>query len=126
MVHVQVPRLGVAAFKNLDDLVEKAADAVAAASGSRHDRHPEEGAELVDVELVAAFLELVVHVEGHHHRDVHVDKLRGEVEVALEVAAVHHVEDDVGVLFDDVLADVQFFGRIGAERVGAGQIDEVL
>ena len=125
VVHVQVPRLGVSPFKNLDDLVEQLVDAFAAASGGRHDRHAEEGAELVDVKLVAALLELVEHIEGHHHREVHVDELGGEVEVALEVAAVHHVEDDVGILLDDMLPDVQFFGGICAEGVGAGQVRKV-
>ena len=69
---------------------------------------------MVDVQLVATLLQLVVHIQGHHHRDVHIDQLGGEVEVALEVATVHHVEDDVGILLKNMFAHVELFGRVGA------------
>ena len=90
-----------------------------------HHRHPEEAAQLVVVHVVAPLLGLVKHVQGAHHAQVHVDELRGEVEVALEVGRVYHVDHHVGRLLDDLLAHVEFLGRVGRERVGARQVHEV-
>ena len=41
------------------------------------------------------------------------------------VIAVDDVENDVGVLFQDMAADIKLFGGVGGEGVGAGEVDEV-
>ena len=80
---------------------------------------------MVDIEFVATAEQLVVHVESHHHGDIHIDELGGEVEVALEVASIYDIEDDVWVFLDDVLAYVEFLRRIGAEAISSGEVDKV-
>lgn len=69
-------------------------------------------------------LQCVVHVECHHHAHIHVDELGGEIEVALQVACIHYVDNDVGCLIDDVLTHVKFFGTVCRERIGARQVDQ--
>ena len=84
--------------------------------------------DLREVDLVAVLLHDVHHVHGHHHRDAELGELRREVEVALDVRAVHDVQDDVGLLLHEVPARDLFLQRIGRERVDAGEVldDDVL
>ena len=49
----------------------------------------------------------------------------GQVEVALKVACVDDVDDHVGCVLHHLLSHIQLFGRVGRERIGAGQVDEV-
>ncbi len=48
-------------------------------------RCTKQGAEGVEINVVATALKLVVHVERAHHAHVHIYKLGGEIEVALKV-----------------------------------------
>ena len=69
------------------------------------------------VQLVAAVLQGIVHVEGDDHAHVHIDELGGEVEVTLQVARIHHVDDDIRGFLDDVLAHVEFLRAVGREGI---------
>ena len=101
------------ALIDFDDGIEQRVDAGSVPADGRTDRHAEQPAQLVDVEAVAFLLQFVVHVQRHHHPEVHVDELGGQVEVAFQVGGVHHVDDDIGHLLDEVLPHVQFFRGIG-------------
>ena len=79
VVDVDVSCRGVAAFVDLYDFVEEAVYAVAAASCGWHYGHTQQCGELSDVEPVAATLQFVIHIQGHHHRYVHIYELCGEV-----------------------------------------------
>ena len=125
VVDVDVARFDVAPLENLYYLVKQVVNAVAAASRGGDDGHTQQGRQLVDVQTVAASLQLVVHIEGHHHRDVHIYQLGGEVQVAFQVAAVHDVKNYIGTFLNDVLPHIEFLWRIGAERIGAWQVDQV-
>ena len=87
-------------------------------------RHTEQVAQLPDIYAVSLSLEFVVHVKGHDHPEVHVDQLGGQVEIALYVGSVHHVQHDVRSALEQVPADVEFFRTVGGERVCAGQIHQ--
>ncbi len=116
---------GLGAFIDAYHGVKQFVDAAAALGCGRDYGHSYHLAESAVVELCAVALQLVIHVEGYHHGAVHVDKLGGEVEVALEIGAVNHVDDYVGGLVAQIASDIQLFGRIGGERVGAGKVDDV-
>ena len=62
------------------------------------------GAQLLQVDLVAVLAHQVDHVHSHDHRDAQLDQLGGQVQVALDVGAVHDVEDGVRLLIDQVVA----------------------
>ena len=104
--------------------VEEFGDSLAVAADCRADRHAEQVSQLLDVDAVATGLKLVVHVQGHHHRQVHVDELGGKVEVALDVGGVHHVQHHVRGLLQKILADVEFFRAVGREGICAGKVDQ--
>ena len=75
--------------------------------------------DLLEVDLVAVLPHDVHHVDGHHHRKPKLRELRREVEVALDVGAVHDVEDRVRTLFHQELPRHLLLGRVGGERVDA-------
>ena len=98
---------------NLDNCVKQPVDALSAAADGGHHRHAEQMSEGDGVEPVSAGLQLVVHVHGHDHAEVHVDDLGRQVEIALEVGGVHHVDDHVGNIVDQILAYVQLLRAVG-------------
>ena len=65
--------------------VEKPVDALSAAAHCRYDRHSEQVAQLPDVQIAALGLEFVVHIHRHHHAQVHIYELGGQVEVPLQI-----------------------------------------
>ena len=93
-------------------LVKELTHAFARSAHSRHDGHTQQGAQLLNVKRVAALTQFVIHIERHNHRHIHVDELCGEVEVALQIAGIHHIDDKVGVLLDDVFPYIELLRRI--------------
>ena len=68
-----------------DYRVEEFFDSLARAADCRHNRKSEQIAQLLDVQLISACLELVIHVQCDHHPKVHVYNLCRQVEVPLKV-----------------------------------------
>ena len=93
-----------------------------------HDLAVEALFELREVDLVARALHEVHHVDGHHHRHADLGELRSEVEVALDVHAVHDVQDRGRLLVHEEVARDLLLQRVGGERVDARQVlhDDVL
>ena len=94
-------------------------------SNGWYDRCAQQDSELFDVEFVAALTKFIIHVEGNNHWHVHVYQLGGQIEVAFQVAGINHVDDEVGMLFDDVLAHIEFFRCIGCEGICARKVHDV-
>ena len=125
VVNVDVACLVVLAFVHLDDGTKQLLDTHAALERRWDEGHAQQRAQRRHIDMIAATLELVVHIEGAHQPQVHVDQLRAQVEIALQVAGVDDVDDHVGHLFRQVLTHVELLGRIARQRVGAGQVDEI-
>ena len=128
VVDMDMSRVGMVALHALveaDDGMEEFLHTAPRGEDRGHHRYAEEAGELLHAEGVAPLLGLVVHIERTDHGDVHVDELGGEVEIALEVTGVDDVDDEVGRMVDELLANVEFLWRIGRKRVGAGEIDQL-
>ena len=78
--------------------------------------------------LVICHSESKEKINTHHHRHADLGELRGEVEVALDVHAVHDVQDRGRLLVHEEVARDLLLQRVGGERVDARQIlhDDVL
>ena len=96
----------VAPLIHVDNHMKQQVHTASALERGGYHGHAEQLTQGVDVQLVAAFLHLVKHVERAHHAQVHVDELCGEIEVALKVGGVDDVDDDVGRTVDDVAAHI--------------------
>ena len=100
-------------FVKVDDDVEEGLDAPSRLEDGGYHWYAEQLTELLIVDGIASLLKLVVHIQRANHARVHVDELCGEIEVALKVACVEHIEDDVWGLVDNLPAHVYLLGRIG-------------
>ena len=120
----RVHRHGLGGLGSLDGGFCRGHDAVTLQGRDLHDLAAELLRQLADVDLVAALAHDVHHVHGHDHRDAQFGQLRGQVQVALEVRAVHDVEDGVRTLIDQIVAGDDLFERVRAERVDAGKVHD--
>ena len=97
----------------------------ASLEGSRYERHSEQLSESLHVKVVASFLKLVVHVEGTHHSQVHIDELSGEIQVPLYVACVYDIYHDIRSLVYYLASYVHLLRRVSGEGVCAGKVHQV-
>ena len=95
---------------HINNNVEEQLDTSARCERCRDHRHAKEFAELCIVDIVAAFFGFVEHVQGAHHAQVHIYELRGEVEVALDVACVNNIDYNIWRVLDYLLAYIKFLG----------------
>ena len=100
--------------------MEECLHALARLEHGGHHRHTEQLAEFLIVDGIAPFLKFVIHVERTNHTRVHVDELGGEIEIALEVAGIEHVEYDIRCLVDNLSAYIHLLGRICREGICSG------
>ena len=56
---------------------------------------------------------------------MHVDELGGKVQVALKIACIYNVDDNVGSVLDDLLAHIKFFWRVGRKRICARKVNNI-
>ena len=71
---------------------------------------------------------LVDHVEGHDRRHTGLDDLERQIQAAFDGAGVHHHDDRVGwvaAAAEDLVDRHLLVGRMGAQAVGAGQVDQL-
>ena len=89
-----------------------------------HLHHPaaQGGAQLVQVDLVPVLAHQVYHVHRHHHRDAQLNELGGEVQVALDVGAVHNVEDGVRLLLNQIVPGHHLLQGVGGQGIDARQV----
>ena len=87
-----------------------------------HHRAAQGLAELLPVDPVAVFSHQVHHVHRHHHRQPQLNQLSGEVEVSLNVGAVHDVQNGIRLLAHQVVPGHHFFQGVRGEGVDARQV----
>ena len=67
----------------------------------------------------------VHHIEGQHERRFHFQQLQGQIDVALEIGRVSHVDGHLWRSFKNEVARHFFFQRIGGQAVGSGQVHKL-
>ena len=104
------------------NLLEQLLDALVLKSGDHHDRATELLGELGCVDLVAILLDQIGHVEGNDHRQAGLDDLKRQVQVALQVGGIDHLNDDIGLAAHEVVSRALLLGAVGGKRVDAGEV----
>ena len=110
IVHIMVFRLLLALVDSGHRGFKHILYAMAIIGCQWHHARPQQATQHLDVEAVAALLQFVPHVQCHHHRDVHVHQLSGQVQVALQIAGIHDIEDGVGMIVADIGAHIHLLG----------------
>jgi len=104
------------------DLLEQLLDTLVFKGRDHHDRAAKLLGKLVRVDLVAVLLHEVGHVEGHDHGQAGLDNLKRQVQVALEVGGIDHLDNDIGLAAHEVVARALLLGAVGGKRVDAGEV----
>ena len=115
---------GLAALGRLDGSFGGFLDALALQGGDLQHRAAQLPGQLPEIDAVPLLPHQVHHVHGHHHGDAQLRELGGEVEVPLQVRAVHDIQDGVGPVVDEVIPGHHFLQRIGGQGIDAGQVGD--
>ena len=125
VVHVVVTCFLLALVDGVHRGLQHLFHAMAVKGGHGHHAGTQQTAHHLDVQFVAAFFQLIPHVQGYHHGYVHVHDLGGQVQVALQIAGVNDIQDGVRVVVADVGAHIHLLGSVLGQRVGAGQVHQL-
>ena len=104
------------------DLLKELGDALILKGRDHHDRAAELLGKLVRIDLVAVLLDQIGHIEGNDHGQAGLDNLKRQVQVALEVGGVDHLDDNIGLAAHEVIARALLLGAVGGKRVDAGEV----
>ena len=75
----------------------------------RYHRRTEERRQHLQVNGVTATLKLIIHIQGTYDGEVHVKQLCRQIEVALDIRRVNHVDNHIGSLLCEVLTHIKLF-----------------
>ncbi|MPM61667.1 hypothetical protein SDC9_108527 [bioreactor metagenome] len=109
---------------NPDHIFEQFGDAEPFLSHRRDNRNAQHFGKRLMVERTAAPFKLVIHIERHNHRLFQFNKFGGKVKVPFQGRRRHHVDNDVGFLFENKTPHVQLLGRISRQRIGSRKISQ--
>ena len=113
MVDMNVARHLRLVFVDINDLLKEGSNALTTTRHGGHHRRSEKYAQLVVIEAVAILSHLVIHIERHDHAQVHINELRGEVKVALEVGSIYHINHNIRRLLNQLTTHIALLGAIG-------------
>ena len=91
---------------------------------ARHNGHAQTARQLRDVDLETLTAQDVGHREDHDHRLAQLHQRQGEIEVALQVHRVDHVDDQVGLAAAGVIRGHALILRHGMERIHARKVHQ--
>ena len=74
------------------------------------------------VDGAAVTPDLIHHIQSQDQRNVHLQKLEGQVEISLDVGGIDDVDDAVGMLVEDEIPGNDLLAGIGAHGIDARQI----
>ena len=125
MVDMYMPsESGVTVPVYLYDGIEQFMNPLPAAAYRRHHRHPEQMAESPGIQPVPPGLELVIHVQGHHHSQIHVYQLRGQIQVSLQVGRIHNIHNHIRHFLYEILSHIKLLRAVCGKRICPGQVDK--
>ena len=92
--------------------------------GGAH-RYAKQLRQFIQIDVVTSFLSLIKHVESNHHTHMHINQLRSQIEVPLQVGGVYHINDNIRSMLDQLLPNIQFLRRVSRQGISAWQVDQV-
>ena len=112
------------AFSHVNGEIKQFSNAVAARPDRRNNRRGQQFRKLRHVNFIALLARLVHDIEGVNQGEIQLFQLLRQIEVALQIRGVHHVNHDIRPLPEQIIAGDEFFHRIGRQAVHAGQIHD--
>ena len=116
-------KMRICLLVHLNNGVEQIGNTLAAATDSRHDRHTQKITQLLDIQFITLRSELIIHIQSHHHPEVHIDKLSSQVEISLKVGSVDHIHNDIRHVVDQIATHIKLLRTICRQRISARKVD---
>ena len=88
-------------LRDVDGMGDKLAHALVLRRGDGNDGHSQHRLHPVDVDGAVVADNLVHHVERDDHRNIHLQKLHGQVKVTLDIGCVDDIDDRAGLVLQD-------------------------
>ena len=107
-----------------DGAVNQFRNALPLECADRHNGNPEFPTHFFDINGTAVGTHLVHHIQCEYHRNVQLEQLHGQIQVALNVGSVRDIDDTIRFLVQDVIAGDNLLLRIGAQRIDPRQVDD--
>lgn len=91
----------------------------------RDHRHmPQHLRQAVKIDLHPPLFHNVHHVESHDHWLFKLKKLQRQIEVSLQRGGVHHVNEDIHLIFLDAFSRDALLDGVGGQTIDARQVDD--
>ena len=113
----------VTTFITFNDDMEQLVDTLPGTTYSRNHRNPDQFTQLFIIQMITTCLQFIIHVQCNNHFYIHVDELGSKIEITFQVRSIHYINNKVGSFFDDMLANINFFRRIGRERISTRKVN---
>ena len=93
--------------------------------GNGDHRDTQHGLHLINADRPAIAPYLVHHIQRQHHRNIQLQQLHGQIQVALNIGGIHNIDDACRLLIDDKLPGDDLLIGIRRHGIDAGQICEL-
>ena len=111
-------------FRDVNGVGDKLFDSLSFFRRDRNDGNAEQRFHFVHIDRTAVCRDFVHHVERDDKRDIELQKLHREIEVAFDICRIHDVYYRVRLFVEDKITRDELFGRVGRHRINAGQIGD--
>ena len=111
-------------FGDVDHVIDQLVHAGILGGGDCNDGNAKLRLHAVNVHAAAVGRDLIHHIQGYDHWNVHLQKLHGQIEVAFNVRGVHNVDDRLWLILQDEIPGDDLLARIGRHRIDTGQIGD--
>ena len=95
--------------------LHKLVDTVFFCGGNGHYGYPQPLGQEFYINRAVVSQKLIHHIESQHHRLTHLDKLKRQVQIALDICSIGDVDYGVGFFVDDKIARYLLLAGIGTD-----------
>ncbi len=85
-------------FGDMHRMVRQLRNPLVFCRGNRYNRNTEQLLQLIDTDCAPVFPHLVHHIQCKHHRNIQLQKLHCQIQIALNVGRVHNIDNSLWVL----------------------------
>ena len=104
--------------------MEQLVDTLSGTTYGRNHRNPYQFTQLFIIQMITTCLQFIIHVQCNNHFHIHVDELGSQIEITFQVRSIHYIDNKVWCFFDDMLANINFFWRIGREGISTWKVND--
>ena len=119
---MNVPDGRILLFKYPDYMVQQSENPLPLMRYGRNHTNTQKLTQQIRIKLVLLLKQIIVHIQCQHNGDIHIDELRSEVKISLQVVGIHNIHNHIGFLIENVFPHVTLLTGVIRKGVGSRQI----